>query len=157
MKRITAVLITVVVATAAFATQPRTRPSLGLLPYMEQSNLRAMQDVFVTELKSRLKGTNVSVMAPRETLARFKKSGIDPRKYVANPKSFTGSDEELGALIAWIQAQKGQKNAAGKVVINLIDISTGEIVWADEIRGTGRDAAKAAADRLAAAVRKRSK
>ena len=67
-----------------------------------------------------------------------------------------GSDEELGALIAWIQAQKGSKRTLGKVVINLIDTSTGEVVWADEIRGTGRDAAKNAADRLAAAAARRA-
>ena len=157
MKRITSVLIALVVAAASFATQPRTRQTLGLLPYLEQGNLLQMQDVFVTELKVRLKGTNVSLMLPKVTLAKFKKSGIEPRKYVANPKAFTGSDEEFGALIAWIQAQKGSKRTLGKVVINLIDTSTGEIVWADEIRGTGRDAAKNAADRLAAAVRKRSK
>ncbi len=36
-------------------------------------------------------------------------------------EAFTGSDEELGALIAWLRSNR------------LIDTSTGEIVWADEV------------------------
>lgn len=103
------------------------------------------------------KGHQCQRDGPEGNPRHIKKSGIDPRKYVANPKSFTGSDEEPGALIAWIQAQKGQKRAPGKEVINLIDTSTGEIVWADEIRGAERNAAKNADDRLAAAVKKQGR
>lgn len=95
-------------------------------------------------------------------------------------KQFTGSDEELGALIAWMKAQPTTKNKAvkrspqiksprdvstgqaldnGGVILgedvqkkpqangsqrpsrkpkagNLIDTSTGEIVWADEVKAT---------------------
>ena len=40
---------------------------------------------------------------------------------------FTGSDEELGALVAWLRNR------------NLIDTSTGEIVWADEAQATASD------------------
>jgi hypothetical protein len=40
--------------------------------------------------------------------------------HVLQERGFTGSDEELGALIAWMRSN------------NLIDTSTGEIVWADE-------------------------
>ncbi len=43
-------------------------------------------------------------------------------------RSFTGSDEELGALIAWVQAPRATSS--------LIDTSTGEVVWADEVRST---------------------
>jgi hypothetical protein len=48
--------------------------------------------------------------------------------------AFTGSDEELGALIAWKQSNQkpGRKPKAG----SLIDTSTGEIVWADEAKAT---------------------
>ena len=43
--------------------------------------------------------------------------------HVLQERGFTGSDEELGALIAWMRSN------------NLIDTSTGEIVWADEAQG----------------------
>jgi len=48
-------------------------------------------------------------------------------------KTLTGSDEELGALVAWSHANQkpGRKPKTG----SLIDTSTGEIVWADEVKG----------------------
>jgi hypothetical protein len=51
---------------------------------------------------------------------------------VSQTKSFTGSDEELGALVAWSRAHQktGRKPKTG----SLIDTSTGEIVWADEAK-----------------------
>ncbi|MBX7133904.1 MAG: hypothetical protein K1X67_14625 [Fimbriimonadaceae bacterium] len=132
-----------VVAAASVSAQPgksRTTRTLGLLPYLEQANVRSLQDVFVTELNIRLKGTNARLLTPRDTLARFRKSNIDSRQYVAKPKSFTGSDEELGALIAWIRAPKAEKGKQAKVVINLIDTNTGDVVWADEVRGCCQEA-----------------
>lgn len=46
--------------------------------------------------------------------------------------AFTGSDEEIGALVAWRSANR---NSARKPKTgNLIDTSTGEIVWADEVK-----------------------
>ncbi|HRF60199.1 MAG TPA: hypothetical protein PLH94_09840 [Fimbriimonadaceae bacterium] len=158
MIRLTTLFFLLVVAVAAVSAQPgrtRQKPTVGLLPYMEQSNFKGFQNAFLTQLTASLKSADLVVMPPKETLARFRKSGIDPHKYVANAKAFTGSDEELGALIAWLQAQKSSKNQPGKVVVNLIDTSTGEIVWADEFLARGRDDAKAAADRLAAAIKKR--
>ncbi|MBP6004247.1 MAG: hypothetical protein KA746_12505 [Pyrinomonadaceae bacterium] len=44
--------------------------------------------------------------------------------------SFTGSDEELGALIAWGRAPRPTSS--------LIDTSTGEIVWATTGRSSTR-------------------
>lgn len=46
--------------------------------------------------------------------------------HVVEERGFTtGTDEEIGALIAWMRAN------------SLIDTSTGEIVWADEARADG--------------------
>lgn len=162
MKKVITLVLTFVVATASFGSQPRTR-MLGILPYLEQSNLKpaaakALQDVFVTELVKRVKGTGLQVLSPKATLARFKAANINPAKYLGNPRAFTGSDEELRALVAWVKAiaPKDQRSKVGRVVVQLIDTSTGEIVWADEFAaGNGRDLAKRAADGLAAEVKSR--
>jgi mono/diheme cytochrome c family protein len=47
----------------------------------------------------------VNIKADAGTLTKFlrKEAEIDGKKH---SKAFTGSDEELGALVAWIQAQK---------------------------------------------------
>lgn len=50
----------------------------------------------------------------------------------SNETAFTGSDEELGALIAWARAPRPSTS--------LIDTSTGEVVWADEVRSTRKPA-----------------
>lgn len=46
--------------------------------------------------------------------------------------AFTGSDEELGALVAW---RSTHRNSGRKPkTSSLIDTSTGEIMWADEFK-----------------------
>ncbi|MBX7133901.1 MAG: hypothetical protein K1X67_14610 [Fimbriimonadaceae bacterium] len=60
-------------------------------------------------------------------------------------------------MIAWIQAQKTTRSKSARVIVNLIDTSTGEVVWADEVRGANRDSVKKMADRLAVAVKQQLK
>jgi mono/diheme cytochrome c family protein len=47
----------------------------------------------------------VNVKTDAETLAKYLRKEAD-KKGKKHGKAFTGSDEEIGALIAWIQAQK---------------------------------------------------
>ena len=49
----------------------------------------------------------------------------------SNETAFTGSDEELGALIAWTRAPRPSTS--------LIDTSTGEVVWAVPSPSTPRN------------------
>ncbi|MBX7133902.1 MAG: hypothetical protein K1X67_14615 [Fimbriimonadaceae bacterium] len=96
MKKLTTLLLLLTVAAGTVWAQPaRAKPTktLGLLPYMEQSNFRGFQDIFISTLTARLNGTSCRLLSPKATLAKFKKGGIDPRRYVANPKSFTGSEK----------------------------------------------------------------
>lgn len=50
----------------------------------------------------------------------------------SNETAFTGSDAELGALVVWARAPRPSTS--------LIDTSTGEVVWADEVRSTRKPA-----------------
>lgn len=47
----------------------------------------------------------VNIKVDAATLGKFlrKQADLNSKKH---PKAFTGSDEEMGALVAWIQAQK---------------------------------------------------
>jgi len=123
------------------AVAPPTEPNAdGILPYLEQQPYHgggeAMQDVFVTEAVAPAQDVFVTeVVSPAvesqvsvfgfgggtDEAARTSGSLLDSGgPILGDDVEFTGSDEELGALIAWLRNR------------NLIDTSTGEIVWADE-------------------------
>lgn len=156
MKKLIPLFFLLVVAIASVSAQPgrlRQKPVLGLLPFVEQSNLKGFDGAFITQLKASLKGTGVVVMTPKETLARFKKAGIDPRKFVTNPKALTDNAAGVGAMLAWW----GDYDIGKGVVIGVIDATTGEILISERVKAAGRNDAKAAAKRLAAAIRKRTK
>lgn len=73
-----------------------------------------------------------SVKSPRDE-ASDQVSGRDQRSSsMSRERSFTGSDEELGALVAWVRAPRPSSS--------LIDTSTGEVVWADEVRSSRKPA-----------------
>lgn len=132
---------TPVMAELGMAVDPQTQGE-GILPYLEQQPYHgggeAAQDVFVTEAVAPAQDVFVTeVVSPPPTegqvsvfgvgggvdeAARSSGSVMDPGAVLGDDVQFTGSDEELGALIAWLRNR------------NLIDTSTGEIVWADEAR-----------------------
>jgi mono/diheme cytochrome c family protein len=63
-------------------------------------------DIEKTTKSEKMAGPDlVNVKTDAATLAKYlrKQADLNGKKHV---KGFTGSDEELGALIAWIQAQK---------------------------------------------------
>ena len=73
-----------------------------------------------------------TIKAPRD-IATGQASGRDQRSSsTSRERSFTGTDEELGALIAWARAPRPSSS--------LIDTSTGEIVWVDEVRSSRKTA-----------------
>jgi mono/diheme cytochrome c family protein len=63
-------------------------------------------DITATTKSEKMKGPDlVNVKTDAKVLADYlrKKADLNKKKHT---KAFTGSDEELGALIAWIQKQK---------------------------------------------------
>jgi curli biogenesis system outer membrane secretion channel CsgG len=122
---------------------------LAILPFVEQSNrqmprggVRAAQDVFVTEI---VKSGTFIVLPRQKTQAAIAKNNltlsgdVDPSTAVKVGKLLgvnyllTGAVTEYGVTNK--NAPRGaQGNVSLRVKTRLIDTSTGEIVWADEVR-----------------------
>jgi curli biogenesis system outer membrane secretion channel CsgG len=122
---------------------------LAILPFVEQSNrqlprggARTVQDVFVTEI---VKSAKFRVVE-REQLAALMKgknltlSGdVDPQTAVKAGKLLNVNYLLTGAVTEYGMTNKNaprgaQGNVSLRVKTRLIDTSTGEIVWADEVR-----------------------
>lgn len=122
---------------------------LSILPFVEQSNrqlprggARAAQDVFVTEL---VKTGKFNVLPRQATQAELAKNNltlsgdIDPSTAIKVGKLLGVNYLLTGVVTEYGVTNKstpgGSKGEVSlKVKTKLIDTSTGEIVWADEVR-----------------------
>lgn len=136
----------------AAQNQPQSQQQLAVLPFQNKAGnqwwyhggAEAAQDVFVTEL---VKSGKFSGVVEREQLAAQLKqknltlSGdVDPKTAVQAGKLLgvnyllTGSVTEYGTASVGGGNNARKRKLGLKVATQLIDTSTGEIVWADEAR-----------------------
>lgn len=139
MKKSIAALFLVTSLSAFAATAPK---SIAVLPislkgsdgFWIHINPGKVQDVFVTELRQRTKLNVIDGSAVRKLVD---KSDI-PLSEKLNKTQAVRVGKLLGVnyLLTGSVTEYGAEKGTGKVVLNarLIDTSTGEVVWADEVK-----------------------